>query len=103
MDQLDRVLAAEAARHDQVVDLRPGTDQPPEGDTRSAMIARMRKLGGSGSHPPSPAQWRLWKAQSPPWSLGERAISSSDPSRTDRAHIERSIDYAYDGSRTTDH
>src|SRR5580692_9798537 len=55
---LDRALAAEAARHDRIIDLRPGTDQPAEGTTRSALIARMRKLERLGlASPLGPAQW----------------------------------------------
>src|SRR5258708_35177862 len=58
--RLDRALAAAAARHDRVIDLRAGTDQPAEGDTRSAMIARMRKLERLGlAEPLGPAEWRL--------------------------------------------
>ena len=72
--KLDRALAAEAARHDRVIDLRPGADQPAEGHARSAMIARMRKLERLGlAEPLGPAQWRLSEDAEPTMrALGER-------------------------------
>jgi type IV secretory pathway VirD2 relaxase len=98
--RLDRVLAAEAARHDQVIDLRPGTDQPAEGDTRSAMIARMRKLERFGlAAPLGPAQWRLSESAEPTMrSIGQRADVIKRIHRgLAEQQIERSIgDYALD-------
>ena len=72
--RLDRVLAAEAARHGQIVDLRPGTEQPVEGHVRSVLIGRMRKLEYLGlAEPLGPVQWRLSEDAEPTLrSLGER-------------------------------
>ena len=56
---LDRTLAREAARHDGVIDLRPGADRSAQGHLRSAMIARMRRLEASARQPLGSTRWHL--------------------------------------------
>src|SRR6202035_4463263 len=61
---LEGALSAEAARHDRIVDVRPERDQVSNGEARSALVARMRKLE------------RLGLAKElgrPRWYLSERA------------------------------
>src|SRR5215831_20868239 len=41
---LDRKLESEAARNDRIVDLRPNVDHAVDGDARSSLVGRMRKL-----------------------------------------------------------
>jgi type IV secretory pathway VirD2 relaxase len=58
--KLDRVLATEAARNDQVLDLRPAADSVGMGHLQACKIARMRKLEQLGlAEPLGPARWRL--------------------------------------------
>src|SRR6516165_8970693 len=72
--RIDRVLAAEAAQHDRIVDLRPETDQPSGADTRSALVGRMRKLERLGlAKELGPARWYLSERIEPILrTLGER-------------------------------
>jgi type IV secretory pathway VirD2 relaxase len=72
--KLDRMLAAQAARHEGVVDLRPAADGPPEGHARTAMIGPMRKLERMGlAEPLGPARWHLAENAEPTLrTLGER-------------------------------
>src|SRR5262249_25582636 len=57
---LDRSIAIEAARHDRIVDLRPETDHSMDGEMRSALIGRMRKLERLGlAKQLRPARWFL--------------------------------------------
>jgi type IV secretory pathway VirD2 relaxase len=71
---LDRALSAEAARHDRIVDLRPERDQASDGDTRSALVGRMRKLERLGlAKELGPARWYLSERAEPILrALGER-------------------------------
>jgi type IV secretory pathway VirD2 relaxase len=71
---LDRALSAEAARHDRIVDLRPERDQGSDGDTRSALVGRMRKLERLGlAKELGPARWYLSERAEPILrALGER-------------------------------
>jgi type IV secretory pathway VirD2 relaxase len=73
--RLDRVLAREGARHDAVIDLRPGGNDLTPGHMRSAMIARMCKLERMGlAEPLGSARWRLSETAEPTMrALGERA------------------------------
>ena len=58
--KLDRDLAREAVQHDGVIDLRPGAGRLAQGQLRSAMIARMRKLERLGlAEALGPARWHL--------------------------------------------
>jgi type IV secretory pathway VirD2 relaxase len=72
---LDRALGAEAAQHNQVIDLRPGKGQVGAGQARSAMIARMRKLERLDlAKALGPGQWRLSQNAEPTMrALGERS------------------------------
>jgi type IV secretory pathway VirD2 relaxase len=72
--KLDRVLATEAAQHDRIVDLRPERDQASDGDTRSALVGRMRKLERLGlAKELGPARWYLSERAEPILrALGER-------------------------------
>jgi type IV secretory pathway VirD2 relaxase len=72
--KLDRALAAEAARHERVIDLRPEANGPRGGPAQMAMIRRMRKLERLGlAEPLGPAQWHLSEsAESTLRSLGEQ-------------------------------
>jgi type IV secretory pathway VirD2 relaxase len=71
---LDRALAREAAQHDGVVDLRPGSDVRADGHARTTMVGRMQKLERLGlAEPLGPARWRLSENAEPTMrSLGER-------------------------------
>jgi type IV secretory pathway VirD2 relaxase len=72
--KLDRALAREGAQHDGVIDLRPGADRLAQGQLRSAMVARMRKLERLGlAEALGPARWLLSEnAESTMRALGER-------------------------------
>jgi type IV secretory pathway VirD2 relaxase len=71
---LDRALAAEATRHDRIVDLRPEADHALDGDIRSALVGRMRKLERLGlAEPLGSARWYLSERTEPTLrGLGER-------------------------------
>src|SRR5262249_32743719 len=57
---LDRAPAPEAAQHDGVVDLRPGSDVRADGHARATMIGRLQKLERLGlAEPLGPARWHL--------------------------------------------
>jgi type IV secretory pathway VirD2 relaxase len=67
---LDRALAREASQHDDVVDLRPGSDIQAHGHARSAMVGRMQKLERLGLAEP---RWHLSENAEPMMrALGER-------------------------------
>jgi type IV secretory pathway VirD2 relaxase len=72
--KLDRVLAAETTQNERVVDLRHEADASMTGDTRSALIGRMRKLERLGlAKPMGPARWYLSERTEPTLTaLGER-------------------------------
>jgi type IV secretory pathway VirD2 relaxase len=72
--KLDRVLAAKAAGHERVVDLRPEADGPHRGPAHAAMIGRMRKLERLGlAEPLGPVRWRLSEHAEPTLrALGEQ-------------------------------
>jgi type IV secretory pathway VirD2 relaxase len=72
---LDRALAAEAARHDRILDLRPEADHTLDGDIRSALVGRMRKLERLGlAEPLASARWYLSERAEPTLRvLGERS------------------------------
>jgi hypothetical protein len=103
--KLDHTLAGEAAQHDRVVDLRPGSGPPADGHARSAMIARMRKLEHLGlAEPLGPARWSLAENAEPTMrALGERTDIIKRIHRGLAAHrIERSVsDFMVDGSDAT--
>jgi type IV secretory pathway VirD2 relaxase len=71
---LDRALVREAAQHDGVVDLRPGSDVRTDGYARAAMMGRMQKLERLGlAEPLGPARWHLSEKAEPVMrALGER-------------------------------
>jgi type IV secretory pathway VirD2 relaxase len=103
--KLDRVLAAEAAQHDRVVDLRPEAGGPTGGPAQLALIGRMRKLERLGlAEPLGPAQWHLSEAAEPTMrALGERndIIKRIHRALTEQ-HIERSVsDYILDEGKDT--
>jgi type IV secretory pathway VirD2 relaxase len=89
--RLDRALAREAAQHDGVIDLRPGADPLAQGQIRSAMIARMRKLERAGlAEPLGSARWHLSENAKPTMrALGERTDVIK---RIHRALAEQRID-----------
>jgi hypothetical protein len=97
---LDRALAAEATRHDRVVDLRPEADPALDGDTRSALVGRMRKLERLGlAEQLGSARWYLSERSEPTLrALGERGdIIKRIHKGLAEQQIERSIgDYAVD-------
>jgi type IV secretory pathway VirD2 relaxase len=98
--RLDRVLAREAASHQGIVDLRPGADCPVEGDIRSAMLARMKKLERLGlAEPLGPMRWHLSEEAEPTLrALGDQTdiIKRIHRGLTEQ-RIERSItDFALD-------
>ncbi len=72
---LDRALATEAARHDRIVDLRPEADHTLDGEIRSALVGRMRKLERLGlAEPLGSARWYLSERAEPTLRvLGERS------------------------------
>ncbi len=97
---LDRALAREAAQHEGVVDLRPGSDVRADGHARAAMIGRMQKLERLGlAEPLGPARWHLSeKAEPVMQALGERndIIRRIHRGLSDQ-RIERSVsDFALD-------
>jgi type IV secretory pathway VirD2 relaxase len=71
---LDRALAREAAQHDGVIDLRPGSSVQADGHARTALVGRMQKLERLGlAGPLGPARWRLSENAEPTMrALGER-------------------------------
>jgi type IV secretory pathway VirD2 relaxase len=71
---LDRVLAREAAQHEGVVDLRPGSGVRADGHARTTLVGRMQKLERLGlAEPLGPARWRLSGHAEPTMrALGER-------------------------------
>src|SRR5262249_2525828 len=71
---LDRALAREAAQHDGVIDLRPGSSVQADGHARTALVGRMQKLERLGlPEPLGPARWRLSENAEPTMrALGER-------------------------------
>jgi type IV secretory pathway VirD2 relaxase len=102
---LDRALAREAARHDGVVDLRPGSDVEADGHARTAMVGRMHKLERLGlAEPLGPARWRLSEHAEPTMrALGERndIIRRIHLGLADQG-IERSVsEFALGGENTT--
>jgi type IV secretory pathway VirD2 relaxase len=98
---LDRALAAEAARHDRIVDLRPEADHTLDGDIRSALVGRMRKLERLGlAEPLGSARWYLSeRTESTLRALGERSdIIKRIHRGLAELRIERGIgDYALEG------
>ena len=70
---LDQALAREAARHDGIVDLRPGVDQAMDVE-RTMLVARARKLERLGlAAPLGPGQWMMAEeAEGVLRALGER-------------------------------
>jgi type IV secretory pathway VirD2 relaxase len=103
--KLDRVLAAEAAQHDRVVDLRPEAGGPTGGPAQMALLGRMRKLERLGlADPLGSAQWHLSEAAEPTMrALGERndIIKRIHHALTEQ-HIERSVsDYILDEGKDT--
>jgi hypothetical protein len=77
--KLDRSLAMEAARNDQVVDLRLSADGAGKGHLQACMIGRMRKLERLGlTEPLGPARWRFSERAEPTLrALESVTISSS--------------------------
>jgi type IV secretory pathway VirD2 relaxase len=64
--KLDRALEVEAARNDRVVYFRPEVDHAVDGDTRSALIGRMRKLERLGlAQSLGPGRWYLSERTEP--------------------------------------
>jgi type IV secretory pathway VirD2 relaxase len=103
--KLDRALAREAAQHDGVVDLRPGTDARADGYARTALVGRMHKLERLGlAEPLGPARWHLSENAEPVMrALGERndIIKRIHRGLADQ-RIERSVaDFALDGGDAT--
>jgi type IV secretory pathway VirD2 relaxase len=72
--RLDRVLEAEASRHDRVVDLRPEPDGAVTENGQPALLGRMRKLERLGlANPLGAARWHLSERAEPTLrALGER-------------------------------
>src|SRR4029077_6192050 len=72
---LDRALAAEATRHDRIVDLRPEVDHTLDGGIRAALVGRMRKLEPLGlAEPLGSGRWYLSERNEPTLRvLGERS------------------------------
>jgi type IV secretory pathway VirD2 relaxase len=98
--KLDRALAREAARHEGVIDLRPGDDARADWQTRAAMIGRLQKLERFGlAEPLGPGRWHLSEDAEPVMqALGERndIIKRIHRGLADQ-HIQRSVaDFALD-------
>jgi len=75
--KLDRVLATEAARNDQIVELRLSEDGTGRGHLHACKIGRMRKLEQLGlTEPLGAARWRLSERAEPTLRLLERATIS---------------------------
>jgi type IV secretory pathway VirD2 relaxase len=93
--KLDRSLATEATRNDQIVDLRRAADGRGKGHLQACMIGRMRKLERLGlTEPLGPARWRFSERAEPTLrALGERddIIKRIHRGLTEQ-RIERSID-----------
>jgi type IV secretory pathway VirD2 relaxase len=72
--RLDRTLESQATRNDRIIDLRPNVDRALDGDTRSALVGRMRKLERLGlAQPVGPGRWYLSERTEPTLrTLGER-------------------------------
>jgi type IV secretory pathway VirD2 relaxase len=102
---LDRALAAEAARHDRIVDLRPEADHTLDGDIRSALVGRIRKLERLGlAEPLGSARWYLSERTEPTLkALGERSdIIKRIHRGLAELQIERGVgDYAIEGGDPT--
>jgi len=91
--KLDSAVARQAAQHDGVIDLRPGADRLAQGQLRSAMVTRMRKLERLGlAEALGPARWHLSENAEPTMrTLGERTDIIKRIHRGLAAqHIERS-------------
>ena len=71
---LDRALESQAARNDRIIDLRRNVDHALNGDTRSALVGRMRKLERLGlAQPLGAGRWYLSERTEPTLrTLGER-------------------------------
>jgi type IV secretory pathway VirD2 relaxase len=93
--KLDRVLATEAARNDQIVDLRLSADGAGKGHLQACKIGRMRKLELLGlAGPVGPERWRLSEEAEPTLrKIGERndIIKRIHRSLADQ-RIERTVD-----------
>ena len=89
---LDQALAREAARHDGIVDLRPGVDQAMDVE-RTMLVARARKLERLGlAAPLGSGQWMIAEeAESVLRALGERGDIIK---RIHRGLFERGIERA---------
>jgi type IV secretory pathway VirD2 relaxase len=100
---LDRALAREAAQHDGIVDLRPGSAVQADRDGRTAMVGRMHKLERLGlAEPLGPARWHLSESAEPVMqALGERDdIIRRIHRGFANQQIERSVtDFALDGEK----
>jgi type IV secretory pathway VirD2 relaxase len=72
--KLDRLLATEATRNDQIIDLGLSADGAGKGHLQASMIGRLHKLERLGlAEPLGPARWRLSKRAEPTLSeIGER-------------------------------
>jgi type IV secretory pathway VirD2 relaxase len=97
--KLDRLLASEAVRNDQVADLRPRADRTGNGHLHACKIGRMRKLERLGlAEPLGPARWRVSERAEPTLRmLGERndIIKRIHRGLTEQ-RIERSVgDFAF--------
>jgi type IV secretory pathway VirD2 relaxase len=95
--KLDRALAANAARNDRVVDLRPLTEGAGRGQPQATMIGRMHKLEPLGLvEPLGPARWRLSDVAEPTL----RSIERDDIiKRTHQSLAEQRIETARDQHR----
>jgi hypothetical protein len=92
--RLDRALAARATQNDRVVDLQPEADPALDGETRSALVGRMRKLERLGlAQPIGPSRWYLSERAEPTLRrLGERNdIIKRIHKGLAELHIERSL------------
>jgi len=90
--RLDRALAAKATQNDRIIDLQPEAD--PAGETRSALVGRMRKLERLGlAQPTGPCRWYLSERTEPTLRrLGERNdIIKRIHKGLAELHIERSL------------
>lgn len=103
--RLDRALAAEAAQHDGVLDLRPSEAPRVDGPARTIMVGRMQKLERLGlAEPLGPARWHLSENAEPVMrALGERNdIIRRIHRGLAEQRIERSVaDFALDGRAAT--
>lgn len=103
--RLDGALAAEAAKHDGIVDLRPSEAPRVDGPARTIMVGRMQKLEGLGvAESLGPARWHLSKDAEPVMrALGERNdIIRRIHRGLAEQRIERSVaDFALHGGAAT--